>query len=99
MLLFWEKHLIDHLEYDVLHRWEVESLHCKFCAILNVYPEMYIIFVIILDSKHQTEISSLLLAIISHHMNQIVEYLGVELFDILDDEDYRSEFVNWAIVI
>ena len=72
VLFFWEKHLVDYLEYDVLHRGEVESLHCKFCTILDVYAQMYIIFVIVLDSEHQTEISSLLLAIIPHHMNQIV---------------------------
>ena len=67
-----QKHLVNRLEYDLLHRWEVEILDGQLRAILDVDAQVNLLFVIVLDAKDQAKIQSVLVSVLLHQVDQIV---------------------------
>ena len=97
MLELGGEHLVDDLEYDVLHGGEVEGLHDQLRAVLDVYPQMHLVFVVILHPKHQAEVLSLLFSVLVQEMDKVIEHAWVELLNVLDDEDNGSALrVAWV---
>jgi hypothetical protein len=77
--------VIDHFEDDVLHAWEVESLYRQLDTVLNGDPLMYFIFVIVLDSQHETQLERVgLLSVPLHQVDQVIHYVVGEGLDVLD---------------
>ena len=68
-----QEHLVNRLENDLLHRWEVEILDGQLCAVLDVDAQVNLLFVIVLDAKDQAKIQSVLVPVLLHEMDQIVE--------------------------
>ena len=69
-----QEHLIDGLEYDLLHRREVEILDRELCAVLNIYAQMNLFLVIVLHAEDEAEIQSVLVSILLHDMDQVIEH-------------------------
>ena len=87
--LLGQKHVVDGLENDLLHRWEVEVLHCQLSTVLNVNSQMNFFLVIVLDAKDEAKIKPIHIAILLHNMDQVVEHAWVEQLDVFDNEDNR----------
>ena len=77
---------IDHLKDDILHRWEVKGLHGKFGAILNVDPQVDLIFIVVLNPKNQTETTQLFLSVFLEHVDEIIEDVMWERLNVFDNE-------------
>ena len=62
------------MENDLLHRREVEILYRELCTVLNVYAQVNLLLVIVLHAEDQTEIQSVLVSILLHDMDQVIEH-------------------------
>ena len=62
------------MENDLLHRREVEILYRELCTVLNVYAQVNLFLVIVLHAEDQTEIQSVLVSILLHDMDQVIEH-------------------------
>ena len=73
-----QEHTVDGLEDDLLHRWEIEILHSELGTVLDVNPQVNLLFVIVLHSNDQTEVDTECLAILLKHMDQVIQHSVVE---------------------
>ena len=62
------------MENDLLHRREVEILDRELGTVLNVYAQVNLFLVIVLHAEDQTEIQSVLVSILLHDMDQVIEH-------------------------
>ena len=84
-----EEHRVDSFEDDLLHRGEVEVLYCQLGAILDVDAQVDLLFIVILHTKDQAVVDTELVTVFLEHMDQVIQDISIEQFDILDDEDDR----------
>ena len=62
------------MENDLLHRREVEILDRELCTVLNVYAQVNLFLVIVLHAEDKAEIQSVLVSILLHDMDQVIEH-------------------------
>ena len=74
-----------------MHKREVKVFHSHLGAVLNVDPQMNLLFIVVLNTKNKAEVQGVGVAILLQHVNQIVKHTWVETLDVLDDEN------NWLV--
>ena len=62
------------MENDLLHRREIEILDRELCTVLNVYAQVNLFLVIVLHAENEAEIQSVLVSILLHDMDQVIEH-------------------------
>lgn len=85
--LLCKQHAVDSIKDDLLHGWEIEILDSQLSAILDVYTQMNLFLVIVLDSKDQAKVKTIGVSVLFQHVDQVIQYSWVEKLDVFDHED------------
>lgn len=89
--------LVNNFEYDVLHAWEVESLHCHFHTLGDLHSQVEFIFVVILNAKHKVEFHVVgLFSVFLEQMDQVIQDVVWEALDVFYDEYYWPHLL-WVL--
>ena len=86
------KHLENDLEDDVFHAGEVEGLDRELHAVLNGDLQVDLLLAVALHAQHQVQIKEVRSSSVDFQVvYEIVQHIGVEAFDVLDDQQ------NWSV--
>ena len=85
------QHLENDFKDNVFHAGEVESLDRELHAVLNRHLQVDLLFAVALHAQHQVQIKEVRCTSVDFEVvDQIIQHISVEGFDVLDDQQNRS---------